>query len=49
MNSAAVSADRAAAVWENEDRWVRRRLVRQWDFISCYSRKIDIDDADLIL
>ena len=27
-DSAAISADRAAAVWENEDRWVRRKTVR---------------------
>ena len=28
MNSAAISADRAVAVWENEDRWVKRKIIR---------------------
>ena len=28
-NSAAISADRAAVVWENEDRWAERRTIRQ--------------------
>ena len=27
-NSAAISADRAAAVWENEDKWVRKKMIR---------------------
>ena len=49
MNSVTISADRAAAVWENEDRWVRRKTVRQQDHISCHSREIDITDVNLIL
>ena len=48
-NSAAISVDRAAAVWENENKWIEKRIVRQQDHISCHSRKIDIADADLIL
>ena len=27
-DSAAISTDRAAAVWENEDRWAERKTVR---------------------
>ena len=49
MNSVTISADRAAAVWENEDRQAERRIVRQWDHISCHSREVNITDADLIL
>ena len=49
MNSAAISADRAATVWENENRQVRRSMIRQQDLINYHSRKIDIVDADLIL
>ena len=49
MNSVAISADRAAAVQENKDRWVKRSTVRQWDHISCHLREVDIADADLIL
>ena len=28
MNSAAISADRAAVVWENEDRQARKKMIR---------------------
>ena len=48
-DSAAISADKAAAVWENKDRQIRRNTVRQQDLISCYSREINIADTDLIL
>ena len=48
-DSAAISADRAAAVWENGGRWAEKRTVRQWDHISCHSREVGITDADLIL
>ena len=49
MNSAAISADRAAAVWENKDRWAERKTVRQQDHINCHSRKVNIADVNLIL
>ncbi len=49
MNSVTISADRAAAVQENRDRQVRKRTIRQQDYISCYSREVNIADADLIL
>ena len=49
INSVIISADRAAAVQENRDRQAERSMIRQWDHISCHSRKIDIADADLIL
>ena len=48
-NFVTISADRAAAVWENEDRQTERRTVRQWDHISCHSKEVSIADADLIL
>ena len=48
-DSVAISADRAAAVWENEDKWVRRSMIRQQDHISYHSREIDITDINLIL
>ena len=48
-NSVIISADRAAAVWENEDRQVKRKMIRQQDHINCHSREVDITDADLIL
>ena len=48
-NSAAISADRAAAVWENEDKQVQKKTIRQWNHINCHSKKINIVDADLIL
>ena len=28
MNSVAISADKAAAIWKNEDRWVRKKTIR---------------------
>ena len=49
MNSAAISADRAAAVWENRNRQIRKNTVRQHDLISCYSKEVDITDVNLIL
>ena len=48
-DSVTISADRAAAVWENEDRQAERKTVRQQDHINCYSRKVSIINADLIL
>ena len=48
-NSAAISAGRAAAVWENEDKQARKKMIRQQDYISCHSRKVDITDVNLIL
>ena len=49
MNSVTISADRAAAVWENRDRQVKRKTIRQQDHINCYSKKINIVDVNLIL
>ena len=49
INSAAISADKAAAVWENEDKQVRKKTVKQQDYISCYSREINIINVNLIL
>ena len=49
MNSVTISADRAAAVWENEDKQVRRKMTRQQDHINCHSREVDIADVNLIL
>ena len=49
MNSVTISADRAAAVWENENKQVRKKTVKQWDHINCHSREINIADVNLIL
>ena len=49
MNSVIISADRAAAVWENRDRQAEKKTVRQQDHISCHSREVDIADVNLIL
>ncbi len=54
MNSAAVSAGRAAVVQEYENRWVKQQQVkcdtaRQQDLVSCHSREVGIADADLVL
>ena len=49
MNSVTISADKAAAVQENEDRWAESRIIKQWDHISCHSREVNIINADLIL
>ena len=49
MNSAAISTDKAAAVWENENRQVRRKIIRQQDHINCYLREVSIADVNLIL
>ena len=46
---AAISAGRAAAVWENGGRRAGRKMTRQWGHISCHSREVGIADADLIL
>ena len=49
MNSVIISADRVAAVQENRDRQVRRRIIRQQDHISYYLREVDIVDVNLII
>ena len=49
INSVIISADRAAAVQENRNRWAERSIIRQQDHISYHSREVNIVDVDLIL
>ncbi len=49
MNSVIISADRAATVWENKDRQVKKRMIRQQDHINYHLKKVNIIDVDLIL
>ena len=53
-DSVSISADRTAFIWEvrhreAEHRQAEEKTIRQQDFISCHSRKVDIADIDLIL
>ena len=53
-DSVSISAGRTAFIWEvrherTEYKQVEEKIIRQWNLINYYSRKVNIVNADLIL